>query len=87
MRVYAAALAVVGHEEVSQFDLSDILGSSSTAFLSTYTHHPVADGNVPNALSVWRSEVGCDALNLVMQEFWPDIFRKLHKPKQSTSAK
>ena len=36
-------------------------------------------------MSVWGTQVGYDALTFVIKEFWPDIRRKLHKPKAAAS--
>lgn len=64
-----------------QVNYSEIFGSAISAGISTYTYHPREDKNLPNALSVWGSEVGYDTLTYVVKEFWPDIRRKLHKTK------
>jgi hypothetical protein len=37
---------------------------------------------VDNALSVWGTQIGWDAVSTVVKEFWPDIRRKFHKEKQ-----
>jgi hypothetical protein len=63
----------------SQVNYSEIFGSALSAGISTYSYHPHADKNVPNAASVWGSEVGYDMLTYVAKEFWPDIRRKIHK--------
>jgi len=62
-----------------QFNFSEIAGSAAAAFISNYSYHPQDDQNVPNALSVWGSQVGYDAIGIVVKEFWPDIRRKLRK--------
>jgi hypothetical protein len=61
----------------SQFNASEVLGSAIAAGISTYTYHPQAGRNLPNAASVWGTEVGYDSLTFVLKEFWPDIRRKL----------
>ena len=78
----------VGHTFVTrddqgknQFNWSEILGSALSSGISTYTYHPVGDRNVPNAVSVWGSQLGYDTLTWVIREFWPDMRRKLHHPK------
>lgn len=65
----------------NQFNWSEILGSALAAGISTYAYHPVGDRNVPNAASVWGSELGYDTMTWVIKEFWPDIRRKLHHSK------
>jgi hypothetical protein len=67
-----------GHETIN---LSEILGSASAASISTYSYHPVGERNIPNAASVWGSEVGYDTLTFVVKEFWPDIRRKMKHSK------
>jgi hypothetical protein len=49
------------------------------ARISTYSYHPRADRTIRNTASVWGSQIGYDALTLVVKEFWPDIRRKLRK--------
>ena len=65
----------------SQLNYSEVLGSSTSAAISTFSYHPQEDRNLPNALSVWGTQVGYDALSYVIKEFWPDIRRKLRKAK------
>ena len=65
-----------------QFNFSEIAGSAAAAFICNYSYHPQDDQNVPNALSVWGSQVGYDAIAIVVKEFWPDIRRKLQKHRQ-----
>ena len=62
-----------------QFNFSEIAGSAAAAFICNYSYHPQDDQNVPNALSVWSTQVGYDAIAIVVKEFWPDIRRKLRK--------
>lgn len=69
-----------------QFNYSEIFGSAIAAGISTYTYHPRADKNLPNALSVWGTEVGYDTLTIVVKEFWPDIRRKLSHKHQTPAA-
>jgi hypothetical protein len=69
-----------------QFNFSEIFGSAMAAGISTYTYHPRADRNIPNAFSVWGSEVGYDTLTIVVKEFWPDIRRKLGHKHQPPAA-
>jgi hypothetical protein len=71
-----------GHE---QFNFSEVIGSGLSAGISTYTYHPRADRNLPNAATVWGTLVGYDTLTTVVKEFWPDIRRKLgHKPQHES---
>lgn len=65
-----------------QFNYSEIFGSALSAGISTYSYHPHADRNLPNALSVWGTQVGYDTITLVVKEFWPDIRRKMSKNKK-----
>jgi hypothetical protein len=63
------------------FNFSEVFGSAMAAGIATYTYHPQGDHNLPNALSVWGTQVGYDSLTYVIKEFWPDIRRKMHHPK------
>jgi len=65
----------------SQINYSELIGSATAAGISTFTYHPVGERNLSNAVSVWGSEVGYDALTYVIREFWPDIRRKLRRSK------
>ena len=79
--VYALSCIFVTRSDSGQrqFNLSEILGSATAAGISTFTYHPKGDRNISNAISVWETQVGFDALGNVVKEFWPDIRRKLHK--------
>lgn len=65
-----------GHE---RFNFSEIVGSALSAGISTYSYHPHDDRNLPNATSVWGTQVGYDTLTIVVKEFWPDIRRKISR--------
>jgi hypothetical protein len=65
----------------TQFNFSEIIGSAAAAGISTYGYHPADEKNLSNAVSVWGTQVGYDAFNYVLKEFWPDIRNKLHKSK------
>ena len=85
----------------SQFNYSEIVGSALSAAISTNTYHPrsmiiatksgprflPSDRTLSNTASVWGSQIGYDAITIVVKEFWPDIHRKLsHQPKKSNLA-
>lgn len=65
----------------AQFNISEIGGSAVAGGIST-TYHPADDRTFANAMSVWWTQVGWDTLAIVVREFWPDIRRKLRKPKE-----
>jgi hypothetical protein len=68
-----------GDDGKPQVNFSEILGSSISAGISTYTYHPREDRTIPNTVKVWGSQVGYDTLTSVVREFWPDIRRKIKK--------
>jgi hypothetical protein len=73
-----------GHERIN---FSELIGSALAAGISTYSYHPQADRNLPNAGSVWGTQVGYDTITIVVKEFWPDLRRKLsRKPPPETFA-
>jgi hypothetical protein len=63
--------------------------------ISTYSYHPgrtfnrfssqgipeyyASDRTLKNTASVWGTQMGYDAITLVVKEFWPDIRRKIKK--------
>jgi hypothetical protein len=63
------------------FNFGEIGGSFAAAAISTYSYHPEADKTLSNTASVWGTQVGYDAIRIVLNEFWPDIRRKFHKDK------
>jgi hypothetical protein len=65
----------------TQFNFSEIFGAATAAGISTYSYHPRDDRTVANAADVWVTQVAFDTLSYVVKEFWPDIRRKIHKPK------
>jgi hypothetical protein len=58
-----------------RFNYAEILGSAAAAGLTT-AYHPAEDRTVGATLTAWESQVGYDALAIVLKEFWPDIRRK-----------
>src|SRR5580704_6745497 len=65
------------------FNFGEIGGSGMAAALSTYSYHPKSDKTLSNTASVWGTQVGYDAILIVLNEFWPDIRRKFHKDKSA----
>jgi hypothetical protein len=63
------------------FNYGEVGGSLAAAAISTYSYHPEADKTFSNTASVWGTQVGYDAIRIVLNEFWPDIRRKFHKSK------
>src|SRR5580658_269029 len=63
------------------FNFGEIGGSFAAAAISTYSYHPEADKTLSNTAEVWGTQVGYDAIRIVLNEFWPDIRRKFHKDK------
>lgn len=86
----------------NQFNYSEVVGGALSSAISTYTYHPKSqlvttttpgvlryipsDRTLSNTAKVWGTQYGYDTLTLVVKEFWPDIRRKLHKPKQIPAA-
>jgi hypothetical protein len=61
------------------FNFAEVGGSLAAAAISTYSYHPEADKNFGNTASVWGTQVGYDAIRIVLNEFWPDIRRKFSR--------
>jgi hypothetical protein len=81
---YAFSRIIVtrGDNGRAQFNFSEVFGSGVSAGVSTYSYHPREDRTVGNTAKVWGTQVGYDALTYVVKEFWPDMRRKLRKPKE-----
>jgi hypothetical protein len=77
-----------------EFNFSEVFGAALASAISTYSYHPhpgyhpesgvnvpyvASDRTLGNTVSVWGSQVGYDAITLVIKEFWPDIARKMKK--------
>jgi hypothetical protein len=78
---YAISRIVVtrGDNGRREFNISEVLGSAISSSISTYSYHPRADRTIGNTASVWVSQMGYDAVTIMLKEFWPDIRRKLKK--------
>lgn len=88
----------------TQFNYSEIFGAATAAAVSTYSYHPKStfvrtptnphmfigsDRTLTNSASVYATQVGLDAITIVVKEFWPDVHRKLsHKsgPDQASTG-
>jgi hypothetical protein len=70
-----------GHNTLN---FGEIGGSFAAAAISTYSYHPESDKTLSNTASVWGTQVGYDAIRIVLNEFWPDIRRKFHKDKSQS---
>jgi len=81
-----------------QFNYSEIFGAATAAAISTYTYHPrsayinapsnphmfvASERNFSNVASTWGTQVGLDAITIVVKEFWPDIHRKISKKNKT----
>lgn len=69
-----------------EFNASEVLGSGTSAAISTYSYHPAEDRTLANTLSVWGTQLGWDSVAISVKEFWPDIRRKLQKRRQVGSV-
>jgi hypothetical protein len=76
----------------ARFNYSEIFGSATAAAISTYSYHPRStylstpsnphlfvgsDRTLVNAGETWGTQVGLDAITIVIKEFWPDVQRKM----------
>jgi len=78
-----------------EFNFSEVFGAAMASAISTNSYHPrrtfkgydamgvpqyyPSDRTFSNTASVWVSQMGYDAITIVLKEFWPDIRRKLKK--------
>jgi hypothetical protein len=82
---YALSRLVItrGDSGNKEFNISEIGGSAAAAAISTYSYHPSGDKTLSNTVSVWGTQVGYDAIAIMVKEFWPDIRKKLNKKHQT----
>jgi hypothetical protein len=70
----------------AEFNASQIFGGAVAAGISTYSYHPRDERNLPNAASVWGTQIGLDTFTQGIKEFWPDIHRRFsHKRQHPTT--
>ena len=78
-----------------EFNFSEVFGAAMASAISTNSYHPrrtfkgydamgvpqyyASDRTLSNTASVWVSQMGYDAITIVLKEFWPDIRRKFKK--------
>ena len=63
-----------------EFNYSEIVGNAVAAGVSN-TYHPQNQRTLGNTFSVWGTDIVLNAICNVAKEFWPDIRRKIHKPR------
>ncbi|HKF49777.1 MAG TPA: hypothetical protein VKB38_20620 [Terracidiphilus sp.] len=84
---YALSRAVVTRSDAGNevFNVSEMLGSGSSAALST-TYYPASQRDFSSVGSSWALDVGIDALSFVAREFWPDVNHRMFHgaPPQAT---
>jgi len=81
---YAMSRVVVTFSDSGEqeFNYSELLGSSMTAVIATYSWHPHDERNIGNIASVWVTQLGYDTLTFVVREFWPDLRRWLLRNRE-----
>ncbi len=85
---YAVSRVVVTYSDSGKqrFNYSEILGSSMTAAIATYSWHPHDERKLSDIASVWLTQLGYDTLTYATREFWPDLRRWLLKKKKPAPA-
>lgn len=84
-----------------QFNFSEIFGAATAATISTNTYHPkgtyistpsnphlfiTSERTLGNTAETYVTQLGLDAMTIVIKEFWPDIHRKIGHKKGAASA-
>ncbi|HTX39587.1 MAG TPA: hypothetical protein VME43_31425 [Bryobacteraceae bacterium] len=87
--VYAFSRVLITRSDsgTTQFNASEVFGAAVGAGISTYTYHPRNDRKISDAVDVWGTQVGYDALSNIAKEFWPDIQRKIHAWRTGNAGK
>lgn len=85
----------------TQFNFSEVVGAAAAAGISTYSYHPKStyistptnphlfvpsDRTLSNTVDVWGTQLALDTVTIVVNEFWPDIHRKISHKSQATPA-
>lgn len=85
---YAMSRVVVTFSDSGkqEFNYSEVLGSSMTATIATYSWHPRDERTISNIATVWGTQIGYDTLSYVTREFWPDLRRWLLQKKKPATA-
>jgi hypothetical protein len=65
----------------TEFNASEILGAGMSAGLSNL-YYPSRERTFGNTATQWGTDIGIDALSLMVKEFWPDINQKLFHGKE-----
>jgi len=81
---YAALRVVITRADSgkTEFNFSEVLGAGTAAAISNaYSPGPRTLGS---SVSVWVTQMGCDAVSFEMKEFWPDVHRYLTHNKHRT---
>jgi len=64
-----------------EFNASEMLGAGMSAGLSNL-YYPSRERTLGNTATQWGTDIGIDALSLMVKEFWPDINRALFHGKE-----
>jgi hypothetical protein len=100
---YAVSRIVItkGDSGHSQFNFSEVVGSATSAAISTYSYHPRStfvstptnphmfvgsDRTLANTADVWGSQLAYDTITIFIKEFWPDVARKMKKKKADAAG-
>jgi len=67
-----------------QFNYSEVVGNGVAAGISNL-YHPQSQRTLGNTVGVWASDTMLNALCNVAKEFWPDLRRKIRKPKDGSN--
>jgi hypothetical protein len=82
---YSASRILVTHGDSghAQFNLSEAAGTAVAATFSN-AYYPTAQRTMSGTLSRWGTQLMWDALSNQLKEFWPDVRRRLDRPKRLT---
>jgi hypothetical protein len=79
---YAATRLLVTKTDAggTRFNFSEILGNGMAAGVSNL-YYPSQERTLGKTAENWGTQVGADGIANVIKEFWPDVRRRLFKPK------
>jgi hypothetical protein len=81
--IYSLSRVIVTRSDEGrrEFNASEVLGSGMSAALAN-AYYPSRERSFGNTAKQWGTDIGIDALSMMVKEFWPDINNALFRGKE-----